>query len=66
MRVQDSHNTPAPNTEIPALCTVEAVANQWGVKADTIRSWVRAGKIESTKIGRLVLIRVESLPHGKA
>jgi len=66
MRVENSPNTPTHNTEIPALCTVEAVAKQWGVKQDTIRSWVRAGKIESTKIGRLVLIRVESLPHAKA
>ena len=67
MRLQDSLPQLRPNTpEVPALISVEALSQHWGVRADTIRAWVRADKIKAIRIGRKLLIDVESLPRAEA
>lgn len=49
-------------TDIPALISAEALAERWGIKADTIRSWVRRKNLDGVRIGRKVLVRTDTLP----
>ncbi len=46
------------------LTTFE-VSKMFGVTPQTIRNWIRKGKIEGKKIGHLWLIRTESIKNYK-
>lgn len=58
--------TREPNPLPPNLITVEALSRAWQIRPDTLRAWCRTGKLGHIKIGRKLMICVESLPRGKA
>lgn len=46
---------------LPALWTVEALAEHWRIRPDTLRAWARRGELPSIKLGRKVLFREDDL-----
>ena len=58
-------NPPTPDPALPSLISVEGLAEHWRVRPDTVRHWCRTKEIKSVKIGRKILIDVESLPQPK-
>jgi excisionase family DNA binding protein len=52
---------PKPPEQKPEFYTVEEVAQIFRVSPQTIRSWVRAGKLSSVRLGRSHLIHVASV-----
>ena len=59
-------NTTTPNPVLPSLVSVEGLAGHWQVSPDTVRLWCRTNKIKSIRIGRKILIDVDSLPGAKS
>ena len=52
---------PAAVSVAPALLSVRNSAVYLGVSSETVRWWIRTGKLRKVKIGRRVLIRREDL-----
>ena len=53
--------------------SIKAYADKWNVSTDTVRRWIKSGKLKALKIGRLIRIdenalvgepeEVETIPH---
>ncbi|PKM47876.1 MAG: DNA-binding protein [Firmicutes bacterium HGW-Firmicutes-8] len=43
------------------LFNIEEVAEILGVKAETVRTWLRSGKIKGTKLGKLWRVKESEL-----
>ena len=65
MKMSPRVRTATTNQALPALVSVEGLADHWAVSADTVRLWCRTKKIKSIRIGRKILIDVKSLPSAK-
>lgn len=46
---------------LPRLWTVEALAEHWRIRPDTLRAWARRGDLPSIKLGRKVLFPEDAL-----
>lgn len=46
---------------LPVLWTVEALAEHWRIRPDTLRAWARRGELPSIKLGRKVLFPEDAL-----
>lgn len=46
---------------VPQTVPIERVAERLGVSAWTVRTWIRAGRLSSYKVGRRVLISEEEI-----
>ena len=53
-------------TVLPSLISVEGLAGHWKISPDTVRLWCRTNKIKSIRIGRKILIDVDSLPSAES
>jgi excisionase family DNA binding protein len=45
------------------LVDVATVAKELSVSVETVRRWIRSGRLESVRVGRRVLVRREALRH---
>ena len=46
---------------LPRLMSVESLARLWSVKPQTLRDWLRRGKLPGVKFGALWLVDVDEL-----
>lgn len=53
--------TPEPESTVPRLHSVQALAARWTLRPDTIRAWARRGVLPSIKIGSKVLFEESAL-----
>jgi excisionase family DNA binding protein len=46
---------------MPEVLTIEAAAERLKLKPDTVRDWVKAGKLKAVKLGRVWRVDAEDL-----
>lgn len=52
-------------SEYPEMMQIQDVSNYFGVTRDTVYRWIKAGQIDSIKIGRIWFVPRESIERIK-
>lgn len=56
---------PKALSEYPEMMQIQDVSNYFGVTRDTVYRWIKAGQIDSIKIGRIWFVPRESIERMK-
>lgn len=52
---------PAPAADAPLLTVEQVAARAGGVKPETVRDWIKSGRLEASRAGHRFLIREQAL-----